>query len=261
MIKPKLTTAQNLQLKDLSLQEKLNLLHDWKKSGEISQQVFEHFSNLWIKKESKKMILEKNPLRRRAGENLEKPSSSRLAVEGEINVFISKLRRNLKSYISERNVPGCKLSDEEMAEFQKFVRNYFRYCRLPINQLLILGLRYPDKELNSFCAKFIQEHKKNALIVDYYFWGSLWEDTDFVPLDAVRLMVVKINGNYEIDKCFDAGFIKSILPLIEAQRDKEALRLTQAQMLEGKEREQQVARKMHRLNAFNLLIDAAQKYK
>ncbi|MBQ7284778.1 MAG: hypothetical protein IJW72_00795, partial [Alphaproteobacteria bacterium] len=68
-------------------------------------------------------------------------------------------------------------------------------------------------------------------------------------------------GNqYDIDPIFEKGFIKSIIPLMEAQRDKEAIRLAQAQMLEGRERERQIARKMHRLNAFNTLIEAAQRY-
>lgn len=259
--KPKLTTAQNLQLKDLSLQEKLNLLHDWKKCGAITPQAFEHFSNLWIRKESKKAIQEKNALRRRPGENLEKPlrSSSKLAVECDINNFISKLRRNLNLYISERTTEICELSAQDKELFKKYILEYFRACRTAINQLLILGLRYPDKELNQFCSGFVRDNKKNPPFVDYYFWGMLWEDEDFVPLDAVRLMLVKKEDMYEIDPCFDAAFIRNIFPLFEAQRDKEALRLAQAQMLEGKERERQVSRKMHRLNAFNTLIAAAQK--
>lgn len=259
--KPKLTTAQNLQLKDLSLQEKLNLLHDWKKRGEITPQAFEHFSNLWIRKESKKAIQEKNALRRRPDENLEKPlrSAGKLAIECDMNNLISRLRRNLNLYISERTTQICQLSALDKEQFKKFVSEYSRACRAAVNRLLILGLRYPDKELNQFCSNFIQDNKKNPPYIDYYFWGMLWEDEDFVPLDAVRLMLVKKEDMYEIDPCFDAAFIRNVFPLFEAQRDKEALRLAQAQMLEGKERERQVSRKMHRLNAFNALIAAAQK--
>lgn len=256
--KPKLTTAQNMRLKDLGLQEKLNLLHQWKKNGEISQQAFEHFSNLWIKKESRKVIAASNPLRRRSGENLEK-LCCRSVVEGEIRHLINNMRSKINNYIAERNIEGYSLTADGMAQFKKYVTSNFRCYKLLVNQLLILGLRYPDKELNRFCERFIAENKKRPF-TDYYFWGSLWEDPDFVPLDAVRLMLKKENDKYQIDPCFAFTFIQSILPLMEAQRDKEVLRLAQAQMLEGKEREQQVARKMHRLTAFNTLIEAAKEY-
>ena len=79
-------------------------------------------------------------------------------------------------------------------------------------------------------------------------------------LDAIRLMLVKKEDGRHIDKTFEPSFIQSILPLIEAQRDKEAERLKFAQMLEGKERETQVKRKMERLNAFNILLKAAEEY-
>ena len=260
--RPKLTTAQNLQLKGLSLQEKLNLLHDWKKRGEITPRAFEHFSNRWIRKESKKAIQEKNVLRRLPSENLERPMrfSGKLAVECDINNLISKLRHNLNLYISERSLQVFKLSDQDRAQFKEYVIEYLRSCRILINRLVIIGLRYPDKELNQFCVGFIRDYKKNPPFVDYYFWGMLWEDEDFVPLDAIRVMVIKKDNQYDIDPIFEKGFIKSIIPLMEAQRDKEAIRLAQAQMLEGRERERQIARKMHRLNAFNTLIEAAQRY-
>ncbi len=257
--KPKLTTAQNMQLKDLDLQEKLNLLHQWKKEKEISQQAFEHFSNLWIKKESRKVIAASNSLRRRPGENLEK-LCCRSIVEGEIRHLINNMRGKINSYIADRNIEGYSLSADEMTQFKKYVTSNFRCYKLLVNQLLILGLRYPDKGLNQFCSDFVRDNKKNFPFLDYFFWGMLWEDEDFVPLDAIRLMLVKKDNDYKIDTVFEMPFIRSILPLMEAQRDKETLRLAQAQMLEGKERERQVSRKMHRLNAFNTLIAAAQEY-
>lgn len=259
MAKPKLTTAQNMQLKELSLQQKLDLLHQWKKNGEISPEAFEHFSNLWIKKESRKLIDEKTALRRRQNENFELPRS-KMAVESEINGFIGRLRQKLVLYISQRDKLSSCLSPQETQLFKKYAEEYFRSCRRAVNELLILGLRYPDKEINRFSVEFVRKNKKEAFFVDYFFWGSIWEDPDFVPLDAVRLMLKKENDRYQIDNCFAFTFIQSILPLMEAQRDKEVLRLAQAQMLEGREREQQVARKMHRISAFNTLIEAAKEY-
>lgn len=260
MTKPKLSYEQNISLKGCSLEEKLNLLHEWKKKGEIDQPAFEHFSNLWIKKESKKIINANAPLRRRVNETLERSNfRCRTVIEGEIQNFLNKLRGKINDYIANRQEEPV-LTEQERNLLKKYIIEHFRSYRSLINQMLILGLRYPDKEVNRFCAEFAQINKKGKYNTDYYFWGSIWEDPDFVPLDAIRLMLVKKEDGRHIDKTFEPSFIQSILPLIEAQRDKEAERLKFAQMLEGKERETQVKRKMERLNAFNILLKAAEEY-
>ncbi len=260
MAKPKLTYEQNISLKGLSLEEKLNLLHEWKKNEEIDQPAFEHFSNLWIKKESKKIINANAPLRRRVNETLERSNfCCRTVREGQMQVFIDKLRGKINDYIANRS-NEAQLTDKERNLFYKYVKENVHSYRLLVNQMLILGLRYPDKELNSFCSNFVQENKKGPYFTDYHFWGTLWEDPDFVPLDAIRLMLVKKEDGRHIDNLFAPSFIQSIIPLIEAQRNKEVERLKFAQMLEGKERETQVKRKMERLNAFNILLKAAEEY-
>ena len=254
MSKEKLSYEQNIALKDLNLQEKLNLLHQWKKSKEITQAAFEHFSNLWIKKESKKVILDKNPLRR-FPEETKRLSSSRSVVEGEIMEFNQFLRSRINLHIANRNV-DVTLTDQEFGKFQRYIKDYPYYHAL-INRMVILGLRFPDQRLNDFCYDFAKENRKD----NASFWLLLWEDVDFVALDAVRLMLIKKEDEHIInEKSFSRGLVKELIPLIEGQREKEVERLSWAQMLEGQERERQMARKSHRLNAFNLLLEAAKKY-
>lgn len=255
-----LTTAQNLALKGLNLQEKLDLLHKWKVQGEISQEAFNHLSNKWINKETRKIMGLKNPLAKSTNENAERRlSSTRSIVEGEMQVFLDALRNKLNSYLTVRNKDAYRLSSSELEKFRTYLFTYPCY-RSKINRLLIVGLRFPDKRLNELCATFIQCNRKNTCYQDFTFWGMLWEDGNLVPLDAVRLMLVQKDNGYSIDSYFDPLLIRNLIPLIEVQRDKEIQRLKWAQSLEGNERETEVARKTRRLEAFNILLDAAAKY-
>lgn len=256
----KLTTDQNLALKGLNLQEKLDMLHRWKQRGEITQETFNFLSNKWINKETKKVMGLKNPLARRGNENAEQRlSSNRAVVEGEMMNFLNMMRNKLNSYIANRCTESCLLTDTEFEKLKKYLFEYPCY-RSKINRLLIVGLRFPDKRVTELCAEFIDVNRKHSHYKDFTFWGMLWEDGNLVPLDAVRMMLTPNNGKYQIDTCFEPSLIKSLIPLIEVQRDKEIQRLKWAQSLEGKEREKEVARKTRRLEAFNILLDAAAEY-
>lgn len=252
MAKEKLTTAQNIALKGLTLQEKLDLLHDWKKNGEITQTQFNFFSNHWITKEGKKALGTPDALKRTANENR---SSGKMVVEVEMEKFLNNIQSKLNYYLTERK--AILLSAKEKAQFCQYAQ--LRQYRSLSNRILVLGLRYPDKELNQMAVEQVKATKKNPLLPDIHFWSLLWAD-NLVPMDAVRLMLKKNGNGYEIDGCFSKECIKELIPLMEAQRNKEITRLKWAQSLEGVEREREVARKTRRLNAFNILLEAVHAY-
>lgn len=261
--KPKLSAEQNLQLKGLDLQQKLELLYNWYKKGTVSKGAFEHLSNAWINRESKResnlVAIPVHPW-----DNFERtcPYS---AIEGQIQCFIEKLRGYIKDYISNRSKVGTMLTAKEIETFKNYVTTYFAVYPAKISRLLIIGLRYPDesKTINKFCADWIEKeslnHSKNYYD-DSHFWSLLWEDGNLVPMDAIRLMLVQRDDVYSINPRFSPRTIKALLPYIAAQRDKEITRLKLAQMRDDGDHEAQVQRKMTRLKTFNLLISAAERF-
>ena len=253
MKEKKLTREQNLQLQGLSLQEKLDLLYDWKKKGEINQQQFNYFSNRWITRDGKKAMEVPNVLRRDPYENR---VTGRSVIEVEMEQFLNQLQGKLNQYLIQRT--PMPLTEDEKQAYARYV-NQYGYLKPLANQLLVLGLRYPDKELNTLAEAQIKARKKNPILTDNYFWCLLWAD-NLVPMDGIRLMLKKNNNVYEIDDCFSKELIQELLPLMIQQRDKELVRLKWAQSLEGKERLREVARKNKRLASFNILIDAAERY-
>ncbi len=248
-MKIKLNASQNLQLKGCSLDERFQLLHMWRKQGEITEEAFQYLSNLWIKRESKRNS--KAPGKPADEIDRNRP---RTIVEIELHRFINILRSKIKLYVTYRNIEASKLEPETIKRFCSLVENNCYAYPKTVNNLLILGLRYPDssKELNHFCTKWIAEHKMHS----YEFWYQLWQDPDFVPLDAVRLM---LDGNHQLKLKFSALLIKNLIPLIENQRDKEQKRLEWSENLSGIEREKHVSRKSERLEAFNELLSVVQK--
>ena len=253
MKEKKLSTEQNLALQGLSLQEKLNLLYDWKKKGEITQQQFNYFSNRWITRDGKKTMEVPNVLRRDPYENR---VTGRTVIEIEMEQFLNQLQGKLNQYLIQRT--PMPLTEDEKRAYARYLSQY-GYLKPLANQLLVLGLRYPDKELNTLAEAQIKARKKNPILTDNYFWCLLWAD-NLVPMDAVRLMLKKNNNVYEIDDCFSKELIQELLPLMVQQRDKELTRLKWAQSLEGKEREREVVRKSKRAASFNILIDAAERF-
>lgn len=257
----KLTTEQNLALRDKSLEEKLNLLHLWRKQELITLETFNCLSNKWINRESRRISGTSSPLRKKDNENAERSSTSctKSIIEGEMQYFLEYLRKQLNEYIAKRCKESVQLTNDEISKFNKYLTQYLCY-RSKINRLLIVGLRFPDKRLNEICYKYISEHRKSSHFQDFTFWGLLWEDGNLVPLDAVRLMLIKKNKQFSIDPYFDRHLIRNLIPAIEFQRDKEIQRLKWAQSLDGEEYEREVARKTRRLEAFNILLNAAAEY-
>ncbi len=254
--KLKLTKDQYLQLQGLDLQQKLDLLHEWKKSGEVSVQQFNYFSNLWISRETKRVMDIKNPLRKSKDED--RPSCMRTVIEGDIELFYNRLQGKLNYYLANRTAIG--LSERELELFKSYTNKHRQYKSL-VNNLLVIGLRFPDKSLNQYCEEFIRKTKMFNGYNDAHFWSSLWADSNLVPMDAIRLMLTKSDDGYQINPVFDKGLIGLLVPMFEVQRDKEVQRLKWAQALESdSEREKELARKTRRLNAFNILLQAAQDY-
>ena len=278
MAKTKLTVEQNLSLKGLNLEQKLEKLRTWRKNQEVSREAFEHFSNLWINRESKKLQGDNRTLRRSPRENFIR---CRTVIEGQLEELINRLRSNLNRYIADRSEAAISIKESDYAEFERLVRKYFTLYPSKISRLLALGLRYPDstRRLNKFCFEWIKYieclniegrrgwiNKSLHHLKDYYndslFWTLLWED-DFVPMDAIRLMIIKGQGQkeeYQMDPRFDKYFLRDLLPLIEAQRDKEIERLKWAQTRDDRDEQNQVPRKIRRLEAFNTLVECIIHY-
>jgi hypothetical protein len=230
----KLTADQNRSLEGLTLQEKLQKLIEWRVAGLATQEQLNYYSNFWITRESKKKFNTEPKISPKA----------RTVVELEMNRLIDDLRQKLSAYIGERKLFEVKVSDEKKAEIRKYLN---QYGYLPkINNLLILGLRYPDKELNHICAEYIKMHKLGLGSL----WLDLWRD-DLVPADAVRLMM---DGD-KISSEFSPSLVSRLLPLMKVQQEKEVIRLVWAESSD----DGSTARKEARIAEFNKLIKAAEE--
>lgn len=255
MAKQKLTKDQNLQLQGLGLAQKRELLTKWFKNGEITREQFNFFSNRWIRKKTKQILREEqDPLKRFSHENIERRCSKSVA-EIEMEIMISHLRSRINNYVTSR-FPDA-FSAKELSVFAEYIEKN-KFHRSLVNQMVALGLRYPDKNLNELCSRWIKENRMDPNFPSFDFWSLLWEDGDLVPMDAVRLMVTKQEESYHIDENFNKELMRYLIPLIEIQKNKEAQRLKWAEALS--ESEADIARKTRRLNAFDILLNAAAEY-
>ena len=231
----KLTADQYRSLEGLTLEEKLEKLIEWKRSEEVTLEQMNYFSNLWITRAMKKKLPEQPKVSLKA----------RTVVEGEMNKLIDDLRNRIATFVTKRKLEDVKLSEKVKEAVRKYLDQY-RY--LPkIDELLVLGLRYPDKDLNTICAQHIKAYKLGSTVL----WVSLWRD-DLVPLDAVRLMLD--GGN--ISSKFSQSLVSRLLPLMKEQQEKEIIRLVWAKS----NNDGSNARKEGRIAEFNRLINAAEAY-
>lgn len=251
MAKQKLTKDQNLQLIGLDLAQKRELLTKWFKNGEVNKEQFYFFSNRWINKKTKQ-ALQQNPLKRHKDENFER-RCTKSVTEIEMELLINVLRNRINKYVTTRHPEP--LNSDELNKFIAYVTHYAVYRSLT-NQLIVLGLRFPDKKLNAFCNEWIAANKMDNQNPDFYFWSLLWEDGNLVPMDAVRLMLNEEDDEQVINSSFNKHLIEALIPMIEIQRNKEKQRLKWAQASNQTE----VARKTRRLNAFDILLSAAAEY-
>ena len=253
MAKERFSREQNETLgKTKNLNGKFALLELWLKKGEISRQLYNSQINKLINRAMKAA---------KPSFDFDDKLNCKIAVEGEIQQFLERLRMNLNSYLSERDEAKVKLSPSDMYLFKQYIYD-FPHLKSKINRLLIVGLRYPDVELNHIAEEYIKTHRLIERInyADTSFWLMLWEDGNLVPLNAVRLMLKQTENGYILNPCFNKYLILELIPLVKFQRDKEALRLSWATSLsDPAKRIVEVERKQKRLDAFNCLLEILQK--
>lgn len=238
----KLTPVQQMMLKGLTLDQKVQQAQAWCADGIISRALLEELTNRWHTKASRKTM----------GLQTERFSRTRTCIQGEIRSFGDLLKSRLNKWLADRSKYIC-LSTAELLMFKKYI-SYSHMHRKDVNVLVILGLRYPDESLNKICEDFIKTYRKNQMS-NYDFWFAVWADAHIVPMNAVRLMVDPKTG--EIDPCFDKDLIMMLIPKIKQQRDKEAQRLAWAESLQD---EKSIARKKRRLQGFDNLLESARRY-
>lgn len=229
--------------------EKFKLLEDWLEKGEISESQYNFSVNKIINRTMKSV---------KPSVDINDRAFYRTSAEAKLQSYLEFLRRRLTAYLKSRHPFDAKLSVGEVMMFKRYLEEY-PYIKSKINRLLIVGLRYPDKEINEIAEEFILKHKIYSQInhADYAFWLMLWEDGNLVPMNAVRLMLNNTEKGFELKPCFkhDTRLMEELKPLIEFQRDKEILRLEWAKSLKDKEkREAEVERKQRRLDTFECLL-------
>ncbi len=164
-----------------------------------------------------------------------------------------------EQYVIERDLEKAALSDEEKQQFIHFVSiNYDspnQSISAVINLLLIEGLRYPDKELNKFTYNFLREREGVNNKISWALWVNLW-DTEFVPLDAVRLMLDVRDGRFFPLARFQE-VVKIIAPKILRHLEQEERRMEWARGIEDSTvRSRECGRKARRIFYFQALLCA-----
>lgn len=249
MAKERFTRQQNEALgKTKDLTEKFALLEQWLKNNEIPEKLY----NSQINKLINRAMKDAKP-----SFDLDDRTDYGLAIESEIQELIDRLRANLNLFLSNRDKEKAKISSSDMLLFKKYINEYPQ-LKSKVNRLLIVGLRYPDNELNRICEEYIQQYRliQRVNFADCSFWLLLWEDGNLVPLNAIRLMLVKKENGYVLNPCFGKHLIAELIPSVEFQRDKEKLRLKWAMSLsDPAKRFSETERKQKRLNAFECLLN------
>ena len=233
-----------------TLNEKFSLLESWLNNGEITPSQYNFCVNKIINRAMKSV---------KPSIDVNDKAFFRTNTEAQLQAFLDKLRKQLNNWLKSRSNLDARLLPGQLSLF-KFYMEEYPYVRSKINRLLIIGLRYPDKELNKVAEEYVLKMKIYEPInhADYAFWLMLWEDGNLVPLNAIRLMLRENEkGDYELKTCFkhDTRLKEELKPLIEFQRDKEIVRLQWAQSLKDlQKREIEVKRKQQRLDAFEALL-------
>ena len=138
-------------------------------------------------------------------------------------------------YLQHRNLARAALSNLYKQRFRTFI---LRFEGVPgfsfeTEQLLIEGLKYPeaDHDLANFCFKYLNEKYEKGAQPSSSLWIHLWS-REFVPLDAVRLMMTYENesGTYHRKKIFEEIF-PLLVDKIREHADKEQQRLNETVLM------------------------------
>ena len=143
------------------------------------------------------------------------------------------------AYLQHRNLASAGLSKKDKEKFKTFILHFEGVpgFSLETEQLLIEGLKYPEEnhDLANFCFKYLDDKYQKGIAPSPSLWVQLWS-RDFVPLDAVRLMMKHDNesGTYHRQKGFEEIF-PLLVDKIQEHADKEQERLYEAtRMNDGK---------------------------
>jgi len=230
----RLKPEQNMALQGLSLQAKLERLKKWHEAGEINEAQLRYFSNRWFKKEHRRSSEPKDDHNRRY----------KTVLEIRLFKLCQELQHDIKRYIAKRDKNEVMLKDETLEEIGNVLGSY---RLLPVlDEFLIIAMRYPDKRINEMAVAYVKKWRMHSLP----FWAKLWADENLVPNDALRLMMPEEG---QVTSSLSKEGLRYLLPLMEAQRDKEIQRLEWAEatgfLLTAQRRNK-------RLEAFNSLIKA-----
>ena len=183
-------------------------------------------------------------------------------IKKEMLAFWHYIYNRRHEFLVHRNLEQAALTDEQKQQFKEYI---LRYEGIPgfsmeTENLLIDGLKYPEKDndLANFCYKYLADkYAKKGAEPSMALWIQLW-NRDFVPLDAVRLMLRhdRESGTYSKRDNFVAVF-PMLVNKIKKHRDKEELRLRMAQEEEAASASHSgvaTGRRARRLFFFNILL-------
>ncbi len=179
------------------------------------------------------------------------------AYRKKISGLLEHITLKREQYVQDRNLEASRLSNDVRKDFIAYVsRNYDGHNQAiagVICALLVEGLRYPDKELNSFSFNFLKDREiENP---NWILWISIWS-MEFVPLDAVRLMLKMENGSFQAIDTF-RDLMRIVAPKVLWHLEQEYKRLEWSKKIDDPViREREIARKTKRISYFKALIKA-----
>ena len=245
------------QLDGKSLEEKVELLTLWGKTGKLTEEEVQYFSNLFQARAHKKTFCEVYGTEKKC-----KRSRANLNLGAQIRNMQSIAEEPITYYTHNRDAPveNLQLSEnEKQLFFECVVRGYKQEPQI-IRRLVALGLRLPDKskQIPKFCADWIIDHEEDRPIPDIVLWGYIWEDV-FAPRDAVNLLIETTeDGRRQLKRLYcDKLFLKAIQPRVIIHRDAERKRLEK--VLKNGTDGNDVLRKQKRLYAFEELLQLIER--
>lgn len=135
-------------------------------------------------------------------------------------------------YLKHRDLSKAVIPEPTRELFKSYIRNYEGKpgFSMECDNLLIEGLKYPeaDADLANFCFNYLDNKYSHGVKPSPGLWLQLWS-RDFVPLDAVRLMMKhdRESGTYRRVQAFVELF-PMLVDKIKAHCEKERQRLNEA---------------------------------
>ncbi len=242
-----------------------------KKKFKPTAEQIEELRNQWKARHPKEFArreAKRNPvsLDREEGENIEDvipfflTDSDKDAVKKEMMDLWNYIYNRRHEYLIHRNLEQAALSEEEIEKFKEFILRYegIPGFSLETENLLIDGLKYPEKDHNlaKFCFEYLEKRYEAGAEPSVSMWIQLW-NRDFVPLDAIRLMI-KHEGDTGRHAPVEA--FREMMPLLvnkirkHLKKEEERLALARKLEMQDPERTSQAGRRARRLYYFQTLL-------